>query len=199
MHFEDGAAAQQGRRTQEDRAAAQQEDGAESRQGESESEQSSDERQKNGRPKEGVDKQSMKIMLKLMQGMQELQKQIVVSKAEGRENEVEVVRFVSDLPMSAEWSPETAPIDFGDWVICLHPHMVDLSSTSEMWWDLTVSTAGAWYDHHMKLSPIQRLTGTPKPTPELQQKKWSRLERRASSLLLSALPESLREELIASK
>jgi len=118
-----------------------------SRQGESESEQSSDERQKNGRPKEGVDKQSMKIMLKLMQGMQELQKQIVVSKDEGRGDEVEVVRFVSDLPMLAEWSPETAPIDFGDWVICLHPHMVDLSSTSEMWWDLTVSTAHAWYDH----------------------------------------------------
>jgi hypothetical protein len=98
-----------------------QEDGVESRQGESESEQSSDERQKNGRPKEGVDKQSMKIMLKLMQGMQELQKQIVVSKDERRGDEVEVVRLVSDLPKLAEWSPETAPIDFGDWVISLHP------------------------------------------------------------------------------
>ena len=91
------------------------------------------------------------------------------------------------------------PSILGDWVICLHPHMADLSSTSEMWWDLTLSTARAWYDNHMKLSPIQRLTNAPQTTPELQQKKWSRLERRASSLLLGALPESLKEEVIASK
>ena len=146
-----------------------------------------------------MDKQSLKIMLKLMQGMQELQKQIIVSKEDGRGDEIEVVRYVADLPKLAEWNPETAPIDFGDWVICLHPHMADLSSTSEMWWDLTLSTARSWYDHHMKLSPIQRLTSTPKPTPELEQKKWSRLERRASSLLLNALPERLKEEVIAAK
>ena len=60
-------------------------------------------------------------MLKLMQGMQELQKQIVVSKDERRGDEVEVVRLVSDLRKLAEWSPETAPIDFGDWVFSLHP------------------------------------------------------------------------------
>ena len=146
-----------------------------------------------------MDKKSLKIMLKLMQGMQELQRQIVVSKDDARGDDVEVVRFMSDLPKLVELSPDTAPIDFGDWVTCLHLHMSDLSSTSEMWWDLTLSTARAWYDSHMKLSPIQRLTNAPQPTPELQQKKWSRLERRASSLLLGALPESLKEEVIASK
>ena len=101
-------------------------------------------------------------MLKLMQGMQELQKQIVVSKDERRGDEVEVVRLVSDLRKLAEWSPETAPIDFGDWVFSFTP------STSEMSADLTVSTASTWHDHHMKPSPIHRLTSAPKPTPELQ-------------------------------
>ncbi|CAL1136815.1 unnamed protein product [Cladocopium goreaui] len=201
---EEGAGARQGTPSKEEGAEARQdrssqEDGAEARQEQSESDSSSEEPQRASRPKESVDKQSMRIMLKLMEGMQELQKQIVISKEEGKGDEIEVVRYVADLPKLAEWNPETAPIDFGDWVICLHPHMADLSSTSEMWWDLTLSTARTWYDHHMKLSPIERLTSTPRPTPELQQKKWSRLERRASSLLLNALPQTMNEEVIAAK
>ena len=104
-----------------------------------------------------MDKKSLKIMLKLMQGMQELQRQIVVSKDDARGDDVEVVRFMSDLPKLVELSPDTAPIDFGVGVTCLHLHMSDLSSTSEMWWDLTLSTARAWYDSHMKLSPIQEV------------------------------------------
>ena len=171
---EEGAGARQGTPSKEEGAEARQdrssqEDGAEARQEQSESDSSSEEPQRASRPKESVDKQSMRIMLKLMEGMQELQKQILISKEEGKGDEIEVVRYVADLPKLAEWNPETAPIDFGDWVICLHPHMADLSSTSEMWWDLTLSTARTWYDHHMKLSPIERLTSTPRPTPELQQ------------------------------
>jgi len=170
----------------EDGAAARQdcvglEDGAESQQEESEDSQSVDEKQGQGRTKDTMDKQSLKMMLlKLMQGMQDIQRQIVVSKDETRGDDVEIVRYVSDLPKLVEWSPETAPIDFG----------------GEMWWDLTLSTTRAWYDNHTNVSPIQRLTNVAKPTPELQQKKWARLERRASSL---ALPELLKEEVIASK
>lgn len=70
-----------------------------------------------------MDKKSLKIMLKLMQGMQELQRQIVVSKDDARGDDVEVVRFMSDLPKLVELSPDTAPIDFGDWVTCLHLHV----------------------------------------------------------------------------
>ena len=179
----------QDRKNQEDGAAARQdgvglEDGAESQQEESEDSQSVDEKQGQGRTKDTMDKQSLKMMLlKLMQGMQDIQRQIVVSKDETRGDDVEIVRYVSDLPKLVEWSPETAPIDLG----------------GETWWDLTLSTARAWYDNHTNVSPIQRLTNVAKPTPELQQKKWTRLERRASSLLLGALPELLKEEVIASK
>jgi hypothetical protein len=186
LNVEDGAAARQDRKNQEDGAAAWQdgvglEDGAESQQEESEDSQSVDEKQGQGRTKDTMDKQSLKMMLlKLMQGMQDIQRQIVVSKDETRGDDVEIVRYVSDLPKLVEWSPETAPIDFG----------------GEMWWDLTLSTTRAWYDNHTNVSPIQRLTNVAKPTPELQQKKWARLERRASSL---ALPELLKEEVIASK
>lgn len=141
----------------------------------------------------------MKVMLKLMQGMQELQKQIVVSKDEGKGEEIETLRFAAELPKLQEWNPETVPIDFADWVVCLHAHMSDLDSTSEEWWDLTLSTAKTWYANHLKLTHTQKLTNFPEATQELKLRKWSRLERRASSLLMAALPDSLKEEVVSSK
>eukprot|EP00435_Cladocopium_sp_Y103_P033016 s3094_g8.t1 len=56
----------------------------------------------------------MKVVLKLLQGMQELQKQIVVGKEEAKSDEVEYVRFSADLPRLPEWSSESAPIEFAD-------------------------------------------------------------------------------------
>ncbi|CAL1153387.1 unnamed protein product [Cladocopium goreaui] len=109
---EEGAGARQGTPSKEEGAEARQdrssqEDGAEARQEQSESDSSPEEPQRASRPKESVDKQSMRIMLKLMEGMQELQKQIVISKEEGKGDEIEVVRYVADLPKLAEWNPET--------------------------------------------------------------------------------------------
>ena len=51
----------------------------------------------------------------------------------------------------------------------------------------------------MKLTPIQRLQHSPQASEALKAKKWCRLERRASSMLLAALPEPLKEEVISSK
>lgn len=83
------------------------------------SDQSSEEPQTR-RGKEKTDQQTVKVMLKLMQGMQELQKQIVVSKDEGKGEEIETLRFAAELPKLQEWNPETVPIDFADWLVCLH-------------------------------------------------------------------------------
>eukprot|EP00435_Cladocopium_sp_Y103_P018940 s142_g4.t1 len=203
---EDGARARQDMSGEEDGARARQvksaeEDGARAQQAGSDdsSEESSEEQPRNRRSSEENNRKTMKVVLKLLQGMQELQKQIVVSKDEAKNDEVEYVRFSADLPRLPEWSPESAPIEFADWLICLHPYMADLSTSSEAWWDATLSTAKSWYDKHMQLTPIQRLSHLPVATEELKAKKWARLERRSSALLMAALPEGLKEEVISSK
>ena len=104
------------------------------------------------------------------------------------------MRHSPELPRLPHWSGETAPIDFGDWITCLHTYMSDLSPTSEQWWDLTLSTAKTWYQEHMQMTPIQRLSHLPVMSELLKQRKWGRLERRAASLLMASLPEQLREE-----
>ena len=54
-------------------------------------------------------------------------------------------------------------------------------------------------ENHMAMTPLQRLTHQPVLTADLKQRKWSRLERRASSLMMAALPEQLKEEVVAAK
>ena len=134
--------------------------------------------------------------------MQTMQQKMIEGKEEGKE-EVEFVRYSPELPKLADWSAEAAPIDYNDWIVCLQPFMADLSTSNEEWWNLTLQVAKDWYGKHMMLTPIQCLTHVPEATEELKTRKWQRLERRAASLLMSALPEQLpeqlKEEVVSSK
>ena len=60
---------------------------------------------------------TIQVILKLMEGMQEIQKKMVRNGGEESALEPEVVRHSADLPRLADWSPDTAPIDYNDWVL----------------------------------------------------------------------------------
>eukprot|EP00438_Fugacium_kawagutii_P026560 Skav206294 [mRNA] locus=scaffold3268:30491:38245:+ [translate_table: standard] len=149
--------------------------------------------------KEEDQSDTMKVILTLMQGMQEIQRKLLKAPGGEAAEECEVVRQTSDLPKLADWSPETRPIDYNDWLLCLTPQMSDLSQTSQSWWEATLDAARKWYETHMTLSPIARLTHHPVPTPEMNKPKWKRVERRAAALLMTAIPDQLKEEIISSK
>ena len=142
--------------------------------------------------------QTLDVILKLMEGMQEIQKKLMKGTGEDSE-EAEVVRHSVELPKLQEWSAESGPIDYAGWLLLLQPIMSDLSASSEEWWSQMVKTAREWYSSQMLKAPLDRLTHTPIPSSSLLQKRWSRLERRASALLLAAIPEGLREEVVSSK
>lgn len=145
------------------------------------------------------------VMLKLMEGMQHLQKQILDNKMEGGRKggqggvDDEQVRGGMELPSLPEWSPDSAPVDLQDWLLVLHPQMSDLSSTSQEWWEGILQAAKDWYKKHQSMRPIEKLQHTVVTPPALNQQRWMRLERRASNLLLKALPMSQREEIVATK
>ena len=141
---------------------------------------------------------TMQVLLKIVDTMQVMQQSMLKSKEEIGE-EPEVVRVSPQLPKLPEWCPESAPIDFNDWLTCLEVHMSDLSSNSQHWWEATMKVVSTWYAHHMTLTPIQRLSHVPELPDHLKQRKWSRLEKRAASLLMASIPETLREEVVASK
>ena len=87
-------------------------------------------------------RQMMKGMMKLMEGMQLMQTQIL----EVRKQELEVVKsWVSELPRLPEWKSETAPLDLTDWLLYIGPAMGDLSDGSQQWWDGMLRAAKSWH------------------------------------------------------
>ena len=137
----------------------------------------------------------IQLMAKMMEGMTNLQKQIM----DGKENDSENVRSNLELPQLTEWSASSGPVDLSDWLCVVEPLMADLSNSSAEWWTVLTKEAQAWYEAHLRLQPLDRVSHEPNASSTLAQKKWVRLERRASSMLLLSVPKTLREELISTK
>ena len=78
----------------------------------------------------------------------------------------------------------TGPIDLGDWLALIEPMMSDLTGTSGEWWQLLMSEAYGWYQRHLQLPPLDRISHTPTPSPELARSKWSRLEKKSINIAL---------------
>ena len=63
----------------------------------------------------------IQLMAKMMEGMTNLQKQIM----DGKENEPESVRSNLELPKLPEWTSTSGPVDLSDWLCVIEPWTVD--------------------------------------------------------------------------
>ena len=134
----------------------------------------------------------------LAQGIAQLQTVMnatLVHKAQ----ELEVVKpGISELPKLPELS-ETSCIDIGDWVHSLQCPMGDLSNGSTGWWKELLQCLDRFYNTYLESSNIVKLSLKPETfaTAYLKEEKWSRVDKRATSMILSALPEAVRAEVLA--
>eukprot|EP00435_Cladocopium_sp_Y103_P074775 s194_g51.t1 len=139
----------------------------------------------------------MQGMMKLMEGMQMMQSQILDVK---KQKDVEVVKSsVSELPRLPEWRAETAPLDLTDWFLTIEPAMGDLSDGSQQWWDGMVQAAKKRYALHQEKTPLEKVNHPPTAPAKLREAKYQRLEKRATALLMAAIPKTQQEEVIAGK
>ena len=89
------------------------------------------------------------------------------------------------------------PITFGDWLAVVEPIMADISYSSGNWWLQVMMAVKEAYETWLTESPLGRLKlQVSLPTSALA---WPRTEKRAVSMLLQALPEKLRLEMISSR
>ena len=136
----------------------------------------------------------------LVQGMTQLQNAVSESlRVKAKEPEL-VKPGVTELPKLPELS-ESSAIDVGDRLHGLQNHMGDLSNGSGLWWREVLSSLAAYYEAYMRASHVGKLSLRPEDyeVVELKDPKWSRVDKRASSMLLACVPESVREELLASR
>ena len=79
----------------------------------------------------------------------------------------------------------------------VYPLMSDLSGSAGEWWSLTVKTVEHHYQQWLVATPLEKLRM--KPGSPVTGDGYARLEQRSVSMLLAALPEGLRQDVIASR
>ena len=159
----------------------------------------------NGRPQEPgnnrFNERSMEFMALVVESMRRMQEKL----GEGREESgvvrgIEVVRHgPTELPALPAWSAQQGPLQLGDWMLLIEPVISDLSATSEEWWRKMVASTEAWYNHHMSLPPLEKLQHEATAPIEVRLERWQKLERRVASMMLQAVPEGVREDLVAGR
>ena len=157
--------------------------------------------QKESSSSESFAERSLGFMALMMESMQEMQKKMLEPREEaGMVRGVEVVRTgVMELPALQQCNPAQGPLQLGDWLLMIEPVAADMSTTSQEWWGEMTKAVETWYQQHMSMNPLDRISHEVKPPPQLVQDRWQRLERRMSTMLLQAVPEGVRDELVAGR
>ncbi|CAE7447103.1 RE1, partial [Symbiodinium sp. CCMP2456] len=96
---------------------------------------------------------------------------------------------------------EQAAINVGDWLHGLAGPMGDLTDGSSKWWAEVMMSLDRLNQDYMSVPTVRKvqLRAEDYATAELRDSKWLRLDKRAASMLLQAVPESLKNELMASR
>ena len=136
----------------------------------------------------------------LMQGMAQLQSAMAVSMS-GKAGEPEVVKPGSgELPKLPDLS-ENSAIDVGDWIHALGNAMGDLSNTSSVWWAEILKALDVFYKDYIVASPVGKLSLKPEAyeTATLKDVRWTRVDKRAATMILASLPNAVSAEILASR
>ena len=134
-------------------------------------------------------------------GMAQLQKamlQQMASADKGEDRSPEAVKpGTSSLPSLPAVHAETSSIDIADWMEMLAAPMADLSDGSSVWWRLVREKAIEAYTRWSNAGPMEKLAIYPERDDSLEGGRWSRVNSRAASMIVLALHESVRSEMVA--
>ncbi|CAE7745152.1 unnamed protein product [Symbiodinium sp. CCMP2592] len=105
---------------------------------------------------------------------------------------------ITELPSLPSYTPDTGSIDLINWVTHITPIMEDLSDSSSLWWSSMLQEVMNWYARYSAATPLERIRLTPALAASPGKPEWARVERRATAMMLTAIPTSIKEEVIAS-
>ena len=126
--------------------------------------------------------------------MSQLQQVLLKQKSDTIDIEGKAVTELVKLP---EYTVETGAIDFQDYLYLAEQQIATLAAGASEWWAQTLKVAQAAYAEYQTLSPVKRLNVVARLTPELQEPKYQKLERKVVSLVLASLPKGVRDDLVA--
>ena len=132
----------------------------------------------------------------LEQAAQSVLRQLGTSPTDGQR--AEVIRSVELPPLQDLREGDLGSLILGDWIQLVTPTMKDLSATSWKWWEDVLNFAMVAYREWLQAEPVQRLYIRPR-LPSERSGVWSRLEQRGQLMLINAVPQSIKAEILASR
>ena len=102
----------------------------------------------------------------------------------------------SVLPSLPELNQQTSSVDIMDWLEVITTTMQDLSDGSAEWWTRVRALANEAYSRWTSASPVEKLSIFPPREEALESGKWSRVNSRAASMVLMALPDAVKQEMV---
>ena len=103
------------------------------------------------------------------------------------------------IPVLEAYNPNN-PTALGDWIAVVQPMLSSLSDTGSVWWGYTFQAANQAYVRWLATSPLERLSIQKEfDQVTLVQPQHALLEQRCVTLILQALPDELRVDIVASR
>ncbi|CAE7233580.1 RE1 [Symbiodinium sp. CCMP2592] len=110
-----------------------------------------------------------------------------------------VGKHVSSLPSLEAYNPNN-PTALGDWIAVVQPMISSLSDTGSVWWGYTYQAANQAYVRWLSTSPLERLSIQKEfDQVNLVQPQHALLEQRCVTLILQAILDAVRVDIVASR
>ncbi|CAE7831413.1 RE1 [Symbiodinium sp. CCMP2592] len=137
-------------------------------------------------------------LAKGVQQLQELQVQ-ALSKATLNAASSDVVKpgTIALMSMPEVRTGADAAVMFQDWIEVSSSVMGDLSESSSIWWKGVVDLVQSTYERWLAASPLERIGVEPQGSEQWTSGRWLRVNARASTMLLTSMPEDLRVDIVS--
>ena len=140
------------------------------------------------------------VLSKGIQQLQELQAQ-ALSKGSSTGGSTELVKPGTSAlaPLPELTAGCDAALAFQDWLEIASSVLSDVSEMSGWWWKAVMEVVTRAYEAWLRATPLERLNIYPSGDDHLMEGKWSRLNARVASMLLSAMSVEMKGEMVAQR
>ncbi|CAE7484241.1 GIP [Symbiodinium sp. CCMP2456] len=145
---------------------------------------------------------SERLLEKLAEGIQQLQRVQIdhLEKAERKKDDETPEQCkpgTASLPMLPMPNGNESAVALQDWIEVIDGPLRDVSDSSSWWWDAVKKRAQESYQRWVASGPYERLALKPPTAEDLEKGRYSRLSARTAGMMLQAMAESVRAEMVA--